>query len=469
MLILRRIGLAACATAALLALSAGSAASGTLDARAAATAAPAAYVPDEVVVGYAQRPTTSFGTLVRRLGIRTQAEPGPSPTEQVLRLPSGLSVAAAAAWLQRQPGVTYAVPNFIAHAAGAFYPNDPGKEGRPGGWENLQWNFLSGAGVNAPEAWANLIADHRPGGRGVTVAILDTGVAYRDWRAFRRSPDFAGTRFVDPHDFVAGNRYPLDREGHGTFVAGTVAEETNNGIGVTGLAYGASIMPVRILNANGTGDASTISRGIRYAASHGAQVINLSLEFSLAVSAGDIPDIISALRYAHNRGVVVVASAGNEGVNQVAYPARASDVISVGASTSDRCLADYSNAGSRLDLVAPGGDADSSAISDPDCHPQRSLPDIFQETFFAPSDPRRFGLPGGWYGTSMSAPHVAAAAALVIASGVLGRHPSPDAVLARLEATAQALGGSKPNSDYGYGLVDAGAATTATGSVAAHH
>ena len=157
----------------------------------------------------------------------------------------------------------------------------------------MQWNFLPGVGVNAPAAWANLLADHRPGGRGVTVAVLDTGVAYRNWHQFRRSPDFGGTRFVEPYDFVAKNRFPLDREGHGTFVAGTIAESTNNRIGLTGLAYGASIMPVRILNADGTGDAATISRGIRYAATHGAQVINLSLEFSLDVTSSDIPEIIS--------------------------------------------------------------------------------------------------------------------------------------------------------------------------------
>lgn len=77
----------------------------------------------------------------------------------------------------------------------------------------MQWNFLSAAGVNAPEAWANLIADHRPGARGVTVAILDTGVAYRNWHQYRKSPGCTGARFVDPYGFVANNRFPLDREG----------------------------------------------------------------------------------------------------------------------------------------------------------------------------------------------------------------------------------------------------------------
>src|SRR3984957_1953767 len=128
-------------------------------------------------------------------------------------------------------------------------------------------------------------------GRGVVIAILDTGVAYRDWHEFRRSPDFTRTRFVHPYDFVAKNKFPLDRNGHGTFVAGVVAEGTNNGRALTGLAYGASIMPVRILDASGLGEESTIAHGIRYAVQKGAQVINLSLEFlpNQVTSAAEIP------------------------------------------------------------------------------------------------------------------------------------------------------------------------------------
>jgi serine protease len=157
--------------------------------------------------------------------------------------------------------------------------------------------------------------------------------------------------------------------------------------------------------------------------------------------------------------VVVVAAAGNDSAQQIAYPARAPGVIAVGATTRDTCLADYSDAGSGLDLVAPGGGDDSSLLGDPNCHPDRNLPGIFQMTFQDPFTPRQFSLPTGWYGTSMAAPHVAAAAALVIASRVIGGHPMPDQVLARLEQTAQPLGGTRPNSDYGYGMVDAGAAT----------
>ncbi len=162
--------------------------------------------------------------------------------------------------------------------------------------------------------------------------------------------------------------------------------------------------------------------------------------------------------------MVVVSVSGNEGSHRVAYPARAPAVISVGATTRDKCLADYSNGGKRLDLVAPGGGDDSSIATDPDCDPTRNLPDIFQMTFFSASHPGQFGFPRGWFGTSMAAPEVAATAALVIASGVIGPHPTPDQILARLEQTAQPLGGSVPNLDYGYGLLDAGAATARSSS-----
>jgi serine protease len=393
------------------------------------------------------------------MGVRLVAGASPEAGVEVVHVPRSENVSDAASRLRELPGVAFAVPNYIAHIAGAFIPDDPGNTRQPEGWEKLQWNFLATAGVDAPDTWANLIADHRAGGRGVVVAVLDTGVAYRNWRRFRRSPDFAHTRFRAPYDFVAHNRFPVDRQGHGTFIAGEIAESTNNNFGLTGLAYGVTIMPIRVLAADGTGDAATIARGIRYAVKHGAQVINLSLEFGIGINAADIPAIVRAIRFAHRHGVVIVGAAGNDQAPEIAYPARAPYVIAVGATTKDRCLAWYSDVGRGLALVAPGGDDDATLPSNPDCHPGRNLPPIYQLTLIDPNR-RRFGYPSHIYGTSMAAAQVAAAAALVIASGVAGEHPSPETVLKRLELTAQPLGTSpRPNWNYGYGLVDAAAAT----------
>jgi serine protease len=413
------------------------------------------YLPHEVIVGY--KPVGSAAEMsLRARGIHVAAG---ATRSSVLRLSAGESVPAAIARLRRRPDVAYAEPDFIAHAAGGFYPDDRGRSNQ--GWEKLQWNMLPAAGVDAPAAWSNLLGDHHAGGRGVVVAVLDTGVAYRKWHEFQQSPDFKGTRFVSPYDFIANNAFPLDRNGHGTFVAGVIAEATNNKIDLTGLAYGVSVMPVRVLDASGEGDESTIARGIRYAVNHGAQVINLSLEFlPTQVSSGaEIPQIVSAVDYAHRRGVTVVGAAGNDQTNQIAYPARSPGVISVGATTLDRCLADYSNGGPGLDLVAPGGGDDAIMPIDPDCHPERNLPSIYQLTLTDPPHWGRFGYPNYYIGTSMSSPEVAAVAALIIASRVIGRHPTPDQILTRLEQTATTLGPTKPNTTYGYGLLNAGAAT----------
>jgi len=368
-------------------------------------------------------------------------------------------VDATLARLRRQKGVAWAVPDYVAHATGVSIPNDPGTGQAAGDWRQLQWNFDGPFGVDAPEAWSNVAARGAPGGSKVVIAVLDTGVAYANRGGFRRSPDFSRYTFVQGHDFIDRSPYANDHNGHGTFVAGTIAEATNNRYGLTGLAYLARIMPVRVLDGAGEGDASVIAEGVRFAVRHGAKVINLSLEFSSDVGASDIPELIGALSYAYRHGVVVVAAAGNEGSTAIPYPARAPHVIAVGATTEHGCLASYSNYGRRITLVAPGGGPDASLAGDPNCHPE--LPpgrDVFQMTFTG-SSPRRFGFPSGYEGTSMATPHVAAAAALIIAARVLGSKPSPSQIRTRLTATARRLGGPPDRRLYGAGLLDAGAAT----------
>jgi serine protease len=431
------------------------------------------HAPHELVIGYRGSPSAALAGIREQRGLAaTTLAPGTlTPQELVLTLPAKISVTAAAATVEALPQISYAVPDYVAHIAGSWFPNDTGRTGRTRGWEKLQWNFLARSGVDAPRAWANLIADHRPGAKGAVIAVVDTGIAFRNYRIYRRSPDFEGTRFVDPCDLVLGaikdgrctDPNAVDREGHGTFVAGTIAESTNNHLGLTGLAYGASVMPVRVLDAEGNGDASTIATGIRYAVQHGAQVINLSIEFSPGTTSGEIPDVVSAINYAHQHGVVVVGAAGNDEGTSLDYPAALANVVSVGATTSDRCLAIYSDVGRGLNLVAPGGGDDAASVAGTICHPARELPDIYQMTFNDSSHPGSFSLPGGWFGTSMAAPAVSAAAAMVIASGVIGEHPTPNAVLARLEATAHPLGEGRPNNDYGFGLIDVGAATSRGG------
>ena len=319
--------------------------------------------------------------------------------------------------------------------------------------------------MNAPEAWANVAADGAPGGSGVIVAVLDTGVAYANHGPFRRSPDFAATQFVKGYDFVDHDPYPNDRNGHGTFVAGEIAEETNNRLRRSpGSPTAPSIMPVRVLDTQGEGEASTIAEGVRFAVNHGAQVINLSLEFSPDVTAADIPELIEALRYAHRHGVLVVAAAGNEGHAAIAYPARAPDVVSVGRDDRTRLPGRLLERRRRADArraraAAPTPTSRATPTATPNASGQGHLPgDVHRQLAHAVRPA------SGYEGTSMATPHVAATAALIIASGVLGTHPTPAQLTARLRATARKLGGGGDESLlYGAGLVDAAAATAPGG------
>jgi serine protease len=428
------------------------------------------YAPDEVVVGYSPPGTATNATGVSYARIVRSAEQGSLNTRtRLVHLAPGASVTSAVSRLRAEHGVAWAVPDYIAHVAGEAapaaesIPNDPGAAHTPGGWQRLQWNFAGAFGIGAPQAWANVAADRAAGGKGVIVAVLDTGVAYATRGRFRRSPDLSRYTFVKGYDFVAKDADPYDHNGHGTFVASTIAEETNNHFGLTGLAFAARIMPVRVLNREGSGEASEIAEGIYFAVKHHAQVINLSLEFEPNVTAGDIPELVAAIQYAHRHGVLVVAAAGNEGHAAIAYPARAPNVISVGATTEHGCLANYSNDGSGLTLVAPGGGPDANLPGDPNCHLEAPAGrDVYQVTFSG-SSVRRFGMPTGYEGTSMATPHVAATAALIIASGILGRHPTPAQISARLRDTARKLGGGGDERLYGAGLVDAAAATAPGG------
>jgi serine protease len=372
--------------------------------------------------------------------------------------------------LARCAAVVSATPAYRARVA-AFNPNDTGvaqTTGPAGGWAAQQWDLDGPFGINAPGAWDVALQRGVPGGRGVRVAVVDTGVAYADRGRLHRSPDLAPQRLLHGHDFVANDNFPNDENGHGTFVASTIAASANNHYGMVGIAYAASILPVRVLNSSGGAGSARIAEGIRYAVNRGAQVINASIELfdpnafpPRALSITTAPEIREAIRYAHDHGVIVVAAAGNLAQGDVPSRRLHSDVVYVGGTTEHGCVGDYSNYGPGLDLVAPGGGSDAPLPGDPSCRMDLPSGRNIAQVTFRRSAPARFLVPNDYRGTSMAAPHVTGVIALLLGARVLGAHPSPEAVEARLKATARDLGAPGPDRYYGAGLVDATAALSA--------
>lgn len=321
-----------------------------------------------------------------------------------------------------------------ATTGAAFVPNDP--------LYGEQWNLPL---IRAPEAW------EMTGGVGgfgaevaATVAVVDSGVSPGD--------DLACATLVDEFNALTGQSGPgaaRDENGHGTHVAGTIAQCTNNGIGVAGVAPGVRLMPVRVLDAGGFGSFAAVAQGVEWARTHGADVINLSL--GMACSTLPWPQCSSsvlneALTAAAAADIVIVAAAGNFNQGVLAFPGNHPDVIGVGAVDQDRARAPYSNRGQALDLVAPGGDLQRDG--DGDGHPDRIA--ILQQTIVG----------DGWHyqhkqGTSMAAAHVSGAAALL-------RSYVPTAtrwqIQAALEETTLDLGPSGFDTSFGHGLIQIDAA-----------
>lgn len=322
------------------------------------------------------------------------------------------------------PEVLYAEPNSRVHAH--LNPNDS--------YFSFQWHMPQ---VKVQPGWDVST------GTGVVVAVVDTGIRLSG------SQDGFANPLVAGYDFINNDADPTDDEGHGTHVAGTVAQATNNALGVTGVAFTSRLMAVKVLGADGKGTVETVSNGIRFAADNGAHVINLSL--GRPPQFGPSPTEHAAVQYAVNRGVVVAASSGNEGSRQgVGYPARYDEAIAVGATRFDKGIPSYSNRGAGLDLVAPGGD-------NKDQNRDGYIDGVLQETF---------GSDGAWaywfyIGTSQAAPHVSGAAALLAANGVGSGLAGADKVAAIrnvLETTAEDLGKAGYDETYGWGLLDIQAA-----------
>jgi subtilisin family serine protease len=309
--------------------------------------------------------------------------------------------------LEAHPDVEWVEP--VSEVKGAAVPNDP--------YFKYQWHLQA---LNATKAW------EITQGEGVVVAVIDTGVSVKEDGFFK---------LLKGKDFVDGDSDPQDENGHGTHVAGTIGQASNNGVGVAGVAPKVSILPVRVLDANGSGDNTAVAQGIIWAVDNGANIINLSLGSPM-----NSETVADAVAYAYENDVTVVAATGNDGFTDfIGYPAALETTIAVGATDVKNVVTFYSNQGRQIDLVAPGGDTTADQNGD------GQQDGVLQET----------RLNGEWayhwlQGTSMATPHVAGVAALVYANGVR----DPDALREVLTSTASDLGDKGWDTVYGHGLVN---------------
>jgi len=319
------------------------------------------------------------------------------PGVYVVTPPAGVSAKELAARYRIDASVEYAEPDYVVSAFAA--PNDP---------YYAQYQTAAFKLMNILQAW-----DVSQGNSGIVVAVLDTGADFSH-------PDLGGRLLAQGYDFVNGDGIPADDQGHGTMCAGIISAVSNNAAGIAG-AVKCSILPIKVLDANGSGNSSVLAQAIRYAVQKGADVISMSLGGS-----GDSQTVQDALDYAHQAGVVLVASSGNNN-GAVNYPAANNHVIAVGAVTNSGVRASYSCYGSALDLVAVGSDVISTAWSG---------------TGYS-------YLLG--YGTSFSAPFVAALAALTLS---VNAGMTPDQIETAMEKNATDLGASGWDQYYGAGCID---------------
>ena len=390
---------------------------------------PADIADIEAILGASLVPNSSVETANKLM--RVQLRPGHGFPDVYKRLHNDPRVEAM------EPEVTVSVPGFEMEATAEINsiqqddfaspfdsfgtrPNDPRYD--------EQWNFQM---VGVEKAWK------RTKGKGVVVAVIDTGVSAGNIKKGKPCRDFGLTHMTAGYNFVDKNTDAYDDHGHGTHVAGTIAESTNNKEGVAGLAYEATIMPLKVLNADGSGTAADIADAIRWAADKGANIINMSLGSRFP------SDVIhKACQYAQKKGVLIVCAAGNGFQEGVGYPAAFKECMAVSSVGPSKNLAFYSSWGKEVAIAAPGGDME-------DGNPANG---ILQNTNY----PESAGGKGDDYypfqGTSMASPHVAAVAALVMAQGV----KDPARVREILQSTAESKGDKKK---YGAGILSADSAT----------
>jgi serine protease len=400
----------------------------------------ASYVPGRLVVKFAgglsarAMQVASSGVAASRVVQRRYAD------FVEIEIPRDADPVDAAAKMASRSDVVYAEPDPIVHAA--FRPNDPLYE--------YQWNLHK---LDMERAWAI----NRGSKSSIIVAVIDTGIAYTDRGAFALAPELAGSPFVPGYDFIWQDDLPVDMDGHGTHVAGTIAQTTNNEVGVAGIAFNVSLMPIKVIATdwdrfyrapNPFGSGSDLAQAIRFATDNGARIINLSLG-SLAPST----PVLDALRYAVGRGVFVAIAAGNEATsrNPVVYPAayakQIDGVMAVGALGYDLKRAYYSSFHDYVEIAAPGGDTRVDLNHDgyPDGVLQQTLDLPYQTAGIFNRFTYRF-----LQGTSMAAPHVAGFAALLMDQGVR----SPAAVEAAIKKFATDLGPAGPDPHTGHGMLN---------------
>ena len=397
------------------------------------------YAPDEIIVKFKDDVKEDvISKIHEKFGSSSVFKSKLLKFERI-KLPAGKNVAQMVELYKNIPLVEYAEPNYVANAL--MVPNDP--------YFSFQWNLYNSqfGGIKATEAWDIST------GSNVIVAIIDTGVAYENYcqgngstmKCYYLAPDLAGTNFVQGYDFVNLDNHSNDDNSHGTHVAGTIAQTTNNNLGVAGVAFNAKIMPVKVLDKSGSGFYSWIADGVIYAADHGAKVISLSL-------GGPSPStaLENALAYAYNKGVTIVAAAGNDGAGGPAsYPAAYDNyVIAVAATRFDEARSYYSTTGSYVNVAAPGGDLNVDQNND-------GYGDgVLQQTFNPTTKNTNDFAYWFFQGTSMATPHVSGVVALLIANG----KTNPADVREALEKTAKDKGSAGWDPEYGWGIIDAKAA-----------
>lgn len=420
----------------------------------------AEYVPDEILLKFKEEVASSVQKeIIESRGNKIKFKSKRGGYYRV-GLSSGETVMGAIAEYSSKKETLYAEPNYYVYPL--WSPNDP--------YYGYQWHFDD---IGMEKAW-----DVEQGGNSsVIVAVCDTGVAYEnttryenfEWCDGRRfsgtvsfcqAPDLAGASFVQGYDAFYGDYHPNDDNGHGTHVAGTIAQTTNNSRGVAGIAFNCAIMPVKMSNACGQGTTADEAEAFYYAVDHGADVINCSFG-----GAGSTNALHDAVRYAYNNNVWIVASSGNEaddaGWNgKINYPAGYPESIAVGAANPQEERSYYSNYGETshgagVDIIAPGGDTRYDNNDD------GYIDGVLQNTFPTPQVVGNtmyiYFCDFDYYffqGTSMAAPHVTGVIALLIAAGVEDR----DEIYSILTSTAKDVGAEGKDAQTGYGLLNAEAA-----------